>query len=268
MNQTTKLQSAFTLPELLVTIGILAVLVVMSSAAYHSVMSKTASAVETTAAKSLVAAYQAAAADQGGRFLPAVDSGATNVLNSQGKSISMKQARARYPFRLAPYFGYDLDNTLLVGRNKSQIAKEMGNLVQPGSPMYDYAVSAFPALGINRHFVGGTAGAADPNAECVRTSAQADQSIIVFASAGSSSIDGYEYVRAPGVPGAGWSGAPWKDGADPGDYGYLHPRHGGKAVAAFLDGSVRMLTLDELRDMRLWSRNAALRNDPDYKAAN
>lgn len=268
MKDIAKTRSAFTLVELLVTLGILTVLAVVSSAALHSAMGKAGCAAETAAAKSLVTAYQAAAADNGGKYLPALDSSATNVLNGQGRAVSMKQARSRYPFRLAPYFGYDLESTLLVGKNKSQILKEMGGMVQPGSPMYDYAVSAFPALGINRHFVGGTAGAADPNAECVRTSAQADRNIIVFVSAGSSSIDGYEYVRAPGAPGGQWSGAEWKDGTDPADYGYVHPRHNGKAVASFLDGSVRLLSLNELRDMRLWSRNAAIQNNPDYKATN
>jgi prepilin-type processing-associated H-X9-DG protein len=230
-------------------------------------MAKAGSAAETAAAKSLAAAYQAAASDNGGKYLPALDNSASNVLNAQGKPISIKQARARYPFRLAPYFAYDIDNTLLVGKHRSQIFKEMGPQA-PGSPMYDYAVSAFPALGINRHFVGGTAGAPDPGNECIRTPAQADKSVILFASAGSSSIDGYEYVRAPGAPGGQWSGSDWADGADPGSYGYVHPRHNGKAVVAFLDGAVRMMTLNELRDMRLWSRNAASQDNPGYRAAN
>jgi len=268
MKKPVSLSSAFTLIELLAALGILAVLAVVSSAAYHSVVGKADTAVEVAAARSLTTAYLAAAADNGGRFLPALDSSATDVRNAQGRTVSMKQARARYPFRLAPYFNYDLESTILVGRNKSQILKEMGGLVQPGSAMYDYAVSAFPALGINRFFVGGTAGAPDPHNDCVRSTAQADRSIILFASAGSSSIDGYEYVRAPGVPGGHWSGAPWAAGADPGNYGYVHPRHKGKAVAAFLDGSVKSLGLDELRDMRLWSRNAAMQDNPDYRAKN
>ncbi len=257
--------SAFTLLELLAAIAIIAVLGVVSSAAYQSVVSKAGCSAEMSAAKSLSAAYQAAAADLGGKYLPSVDNSASAVLNAQGKNIMIPQAKARYPFRLAPYFGYDIDNTLLVGRNKTQLLKEMGPLT-PGAPMYDYAVSAFPSLGINRAFVGGTAGKADPNNEIIRTTAQADHRIILFASGGTSTVDGYEYVRAPGAPGGMWSGESWKDGADPGDYGYVHPRHSSKAVVAFLDGSVQMMTVDELRDMRLWSRQAATRNDPNYKA--
>jgi len=42
-------------------------------------------------------------------------------------------------------------------------------------------------------------------------------------------------------------------------------RFDGKAVCVFLDGSVRVLSIDELRDMRFWSRNAALENNPNYQ---
>lgn len=256
---------AFTLIELLVVIAITIMLAGIGGAVYMSAIDKGFTAAEVNAAKTLVSAYQAAAADNGGRYLPALDSGATNVLNAEGRPISNRQARARYPYRLAPYFNYAIANTLLVGRNQSQLMKTM-NLSQPRGAMFEYGVSTFPSLGINRFFVGGTAGAADPNNECIRSVGQADRSVIAFISAGSSEIDGYEYVRAPGSPGGGWSGGNWTENSDPGSFGHVHPRHSGKAVAAFLDGSTRMLGLDELRDMRLWSRQAALRDDPNHTA--
>jgi prepilin-type processing-associated H-X9-DG protein len=59
--------------------------------------------------------------------------------------------------------------------------------------------------------------------------------------------------------------AKWTKDSDPGNYGYVAARFDGKAVAAFLDGSVRVMTLDDLRDMRLWSKNAAINNDPNYR---
>jgi prepilin-type processing-associated H-X9-DG protein len=49
------------------------------------------------------------------------------------------------------------------------------------------------------------------------------------------------------------------------NYGHVHGRYDGKAVCAFLDGSVRILSIEELRDMRLWSRKAALENNPNYQ---
>jgi prepilin-type N-terminal cleavage/methylation domain-containing protein/prepilin-type processing-associated H-X9-DG protein len=253
--------TGFTLIELIVVIAILAVLAGIGSAALLNAADKGRTAAETTAAKTLISAYQAAAADNGGRYLAARDTTATDVLNGDGKQISSRQVRARYPFRLAPYFNYAIESTILAGKNRQQLLRVM-NLSTPSGSMYDYGVSAFPSFGISRYFVGGTAG--QTNNECVRSAAQADQSIIAFVSAGSSDIDGYEYVRAPGEPGGSWGGGDWTEDSDPSDFGFVHPRHGGKAIAAFLDGSTRLLTIEELRDMRLWSRRAAQADDANY----
>lgn len=265
MKMTTHTNHGFTLIELLVVIAILAVLAGIGSAALLSAADKGKTAAETSAAKTLISAYQAAAADNGGRYLPARDTSASNVLNGEGRRISNRQVRARYPFRLAPYFNYAIESTLLAGDNRQQLLRVM-NLSQPSGSMYDYGVSAFPSFGMNRYFVGGTAG--QTNNECVRSIAQADHSIVAFVSAGSSDIDGYEYVRAPGEPGGSWAGGEWSEDSDPSQFGFVHPRHGGKAIAAFLDGSTRLMTIEELRDMRLWSRRAAQEDNPTYTVSN
>lgn len=267
MNTPTSNIRAFTLLELLVVIAILAVLAGVGSAALLSAAGKGDMAAEVNAAKTLVAAYQSAAADNNGNFLPAYDSSAPAVKNAKGQAISMPEAKKRYPFRLAPYFDYAIRGTLLVGENERQFMEAM-QLSSPSGTMYDYAVSVFPALGINRYFVGGTSGVADTSNECINTLAEADRSVIVFISSAAEGVNGYEYVRAPGAPGGNWSAAKWTDQSDPGNYGHVHPRYNGKAVTAFLDGSVRMLGLDDLRDMRLWSRNAALQDDPAYRPTN
>jgi prepilin-type N-terminal cleavage/methylation domain-containing protein/prepilin-type processing-associated H-X9-DG protein len=261
MKKTIRNNHGFTLIELLVVIAILAVLAGIGSAAFLSAADKGKTAAEVNAAKTLISAYQAAAADNGGIYLPARDTSARNVMNAERKPISNRQVRARYPFRLAPYFNYAIESALLPGDNRRQILKTM-NLSAPSGPMYDYGVSAFPSFGISRYFVGGTAG--QNNTESVRSVAQAGQSIIAFVSAGSSDIDGYEYVRSPGEPGGNWRGGEWTDESDPGDFGFVHPRHGGKAIAAFLDGSTRLMSIGELRDMRLWSVRAAEQNNPGY----
>lgn len=253
---------ALTLIELIFVIAVLALLAVVGSAAVQSALYQVSSAAEVAAGKNLVAALQFAATDNGGRYPLALDSNASDVLDPQGKKIGMKQIRERYPFRLAPYFEYDIDGTLLVGKNKRQIMKAM-NLSKPEGTMYYYGVSAFPSMGINRHFMGG---ASADSTEAVMTVAQADRSIIAFASAGTKEVEGYEYVRAPGAPGGNWKSEKWTEDSDPGNYGYVHPRHNSKAVVTFLDGSVRMMSIEELRDMRLWSRNAANANDPNYTA--
>ena len=73
-------------------------------------------------------------------------------------------------------------------------------------------------------------------------------------------IAGSFFVRPPV-----FSSIKWKTGAYDAkkaslDYGNVDFRHGRKAVTAFLDGSVRLLGIEELRDMRLWSRNADSEN--------
>jgi prepilin-type N-terminal cleavage/methylation domain-containing protein/prepilin-type processing-associated H-X9-DG protein len=255
-------QRAFTLIELLVVIAIIALLAGLGHAAFSNAMGKAQTAGEVSAAKNLIAAYHAAAADGGGKYLYAYDPKAKGLKGADGKPI-MDLAAKDYAFRLAPYFNHAIDDTLLVSGNKRQIQEKMN--FSPGMPMFDYIVSRFPSFGINRQFVGGVAGESDP--ECVRTTAHAANSIVVFASSGTSEISGYGYVGAP-TGRWKWQGSDWSADADPGSFGYVDARHGGKAVVAFLDGSTRLMTIKELRDMRLWSMRAAQADDPNYTPKN
>jgi len=254
----------FTLVELLVVITILGLLAGISSGAYQKAMTKASMASEINAGKNLIQAYQLATTENDGRLLPAYDASAKDVKNANGQPIAMSVVRARYPFRLAPYFNYQMSGVILVNRNESQIIKIMG----PSEAWYDYGLSVFPAMGINRYLVGGylgSGGTVQYASECIQSQGQADKSVIVFASAGDPQVDGFEYVVSPKGPAGQWSGAKWTKDSDPGSYGHVAARFDGKAVAAFLDGSVKALSIDELRDMRLWSRNAALENNPNYQ---
>lgn len=258
--------SGFSLVEVLVAVAILGLLVGVSGAAYQKAMGKASLAAEVSAAKNLTQAYLLSASENGGRYLAAYDSTARNqpVLNAKGRPLGMPEAKCRYPFRLAPYFNNQMDGTILVNRNEAQIIRIMG----ASGTMYDYGLSVFPALGINRYLVGGTVnsgGGVEYSSECIQTMGQAEKSVIVFVSGGSDEVDGYEYVTPPNGPRGQWSSAKWTKDSDPGSYGHVGARFDGKAVAAFLDGSVRVLSIDELRDMRLWSKNAALADDPNYR---
>lgn len=257
---------AFSLVELLVGVAILGLLAGISGAAYQKAIGKASLAAEVSAAKTLAQAYLLAASENSGRYLAAHDMTVKNqtVLNGQGKPIAMSEVKYRYPFRLAPYFNYQLEGTILVNRNEAQIIRQMGT----GGAMYDYGLSVFPAFGINRYLVGGSVnanGMVEYPGECIQTLGQAEKSVIVFVSGGSSEVDGYEYVIPPNGPRGQWSRGPWGKDSDPANYGHVGARFDGKAVAAFLDGSVRVHSIDELRDMRLWSKNAALANDPNYR---
>lgn len=258
---------AFTLLELLIVIAILGALIAAGSAAISTALGKGKLIAEMTAAKTLITAYHAAAMENGGRYIPAHNDAAQDVRNAQGKPLA-KLTKSRYPFRLAPYFNYVIKGTLLVGDNDKQFT------VRRDAADDDYWISVFPAFGINLSFVGGKRlndknGAEEWNTrltapDCIRSMANGGQSVIAFITAGGGNIAGYEYVKAPGGPESFWSPDAWTDHSHPEDYGNVHPRHDGKAVAAFLDGSVKMLSLEELRDMRLWSREAKLRDDPNY----
>jgi type II secretory pathway pseudopilin PulG len=266
-------EAAFTLIELMSVVGISLVLLAVSVGAISKVNSQGKMAREIAAGRNLISAYHAYAADNDGRYLPGMDFTVSKVwFEPYGRDISMMHAANRYPFRLAPYFNYSLKGTVFVNDIEKQIAK----IANPGSSMHDYVVSAFPTFGINYYFVGGcvTGTAASPSlmypGDCVSRQGMADRgSLLVFASGGSTDgsvrVEGYNILTPPRLFSSNWSSSPWSKGGDPGLHGNVDARYDGKAVCVFLDGSVQLKTIEELRDMRLWSRIAAENNDPDYQ---
>lgn len=235
-------------------ISIIAILSVLSLVAYNSFFDKASMAAEVAAGRNLIAAYQSAAADNNGVYLPARDYTATDVRDANGKILPMREMGARYPFRLAPYFDYKMEGTILVNKNKKQIRKIFGS----GS-MYNYGLTIFPAMGINSTFLGGLK-PENPrfkqNKECIMSIAHADKNIIAFVSGGVDDIDGYEYVKPPYY----WG----ENSENPSMNGFVDFRFNKKAVVVFLDGSIKILGIKELKDMRLWSKNAIIQNNPDY----
>jgi prepilin-type N-terminal cleavage/methylation domain-containing protein/prepilin-type processing-associated H-X9-DG protein len=263
---------AFTLVEVLVVVGIIGILAAVAVPMAQGALDKARQARETHAAKSLIAAYLLAAGDnENGELLPGMDYTVNKVwFEPKKKDLTMMHVANRYPFRLAPYFSYQLEGTILVNGNGSQIASK----TPATSSMYDYMVSAFPALGINYYFVGGlkTAAGVQWADECVTRLPQAGgHSPLVFASGGTTDgmteVDGFNILTPPRLNTLNWTGTDWSPKADPGNYGNVDARYNGKAVCAFLDGSVRMLGIEELRDMRLWSKNAAAADDAEYTIA-
>ena len=182
------------------------------------------------------------------------------VQTTQGQLLSGPTAN-RYPFRLAQYFDYQLNGTILVNRNKTQI-----------DPSDTYLVSLYPAMGINYLYVGGDISATGVTSfpgDCVTNIGQAAGPLLVFASAGGDGppetrVDGYCMLTPPSTTGPMWSTSPWSPTSVPSDYGHVDARYHGKAVCAFLDGSVKTLTITELQDMRLWSNTAAAEGSSGY----
>lgn len=258
---------AFTLIELLVVITVIVVLAALVVSVSKAAISNARRVSEVNAARNLMSAYSLAAGERSGQFLPGYDRTVSSITLPDGTPVTGPAAE-RYPYRLAPYFNYAMNGTILVNANAAQIDASS-----------TYLVSCYPAFGINYIFVGGDI-AADSTmtypGECATTQGSANGSLLVFATAvgsgtasGSPSgtnaqINGYCILTPPNLTTTMWSPNKWSGTSSPSDYGNVDARYNGKAIAGFLDGSVRVLTIDELRDMRLWSTNAAQQGNSNY----
>lgn len=256
----------FTMLEFLLMATILGVLASLSFAAVSKAMGMAFSARESSAGRALITAYFSAASDNNGFFIPGYAENAVATQLPDGTAIS-KLMTKRYPYRLAPYFNYDFKGTLLTSDNAEKFA----------ATNY-YNISAFPSFGINYIFVGGevtASGSISYRSECLQMAGKGrGHPVLVFATAGGpygadgsadSTIQGYFKIRAPHDPKEGaWTSELWTADAQAMNYGQVDARHEGKAICVFSDGSIKKLTMEEMRDMRLWSFRAAEANDPDY----
>jgi prepilin-type N-terminal cleavage/methylation domain-containing protein len=266
----------FTMPELLVAVGILALMAGLGVGALQSTSDSAGKVREINAGRQLVLALQASAAENGGVYLPGMDyrvgTQSNPVYKANGETVTGHAAQ-RYPFRLAPYLDHQFEGTILVNKNKAEIQKSAAN--SPG--MYDYLVSVFPALGMNIFCVGGVVfsdGALRNSGACISRSASMKGSILAFASGGKGTgpnkYHGFNYVSPPTMQCASpvsqtWSPpSAWTESTDPMNFGWVDFRHDGKAVCAFLDGTVHLCDVTELADMRLWTPAAIEADDPAY----
>ncbi|WP_038169961.1 prepilin-type N-terminal cleavage/methylation domain-containing protein [Verrucomicrobium sp. BvORR106] len=259
----TRLHHGFTLMELLVVTAIIAALSALAFGAFNAATTHARKAAEIAAAKSLISAYLLYPSDNNGELMVAHYEGSSPDLDARdytlpdGTTLGSAELH-RYPFRLAPYMQDKIEGTLLVNRNKDQIAEAF-----PGS-QFHYGTSLCPALGINYYYVGGykadneIAGATDCATNLMQVSKPG--SLLVFASAfteiGDKRIEGRYGVEPPYFRSKLWDGSL-----------HVDARYGGKAVTAFMDGSVRLMTIDELRDMRYWSVRAAEADNANYTVA-
>lgn len=256
-----RFSSGFTLIELLVTVSIIAVLAGLATAGAQRGLAKAKETREISAARNLITSYLSVLTDTGGQCLPGYDRTVKSLTLPDGSVVAGVSAQ-RYPFRLAPYFNYQFKGTIEVNDNVSQLeaARKNGN--------YNYMASVCPALGINGYMVGGNKqanGKTDYESDCATTQARGGANLLVFVSAGGpGGMKGYDIVTPPNLTEPRWSKSPWVKGVDPSIYGNVDARHDGRAICAFFDGSIRSHSIDELRDMRLWSANAATYDDRDY----
>lgn len=270
----------FTLIELLVVIAIIAVVVsiLLPSLARARMLARQAR--ELSAAQQLVVAVNLYAADHQGAILPGYASapmvaGGMVVLDETGARITGEAAQ-RYPWRLAPYLGYNFRGLYKDDRALAEIRDSQG-IYNPLGVDYRYVVSLFPSLGMNVVFVGGSANhyAFNPAGAALYGrfyTARIDEprrpdNLLAFVSARCEEQpllpslrrpEGYFRVEPPQLTARNWAAAYDADAAYPGvNSGFVSLRHGGRAVGVMLDGHGEMLGWGALQDMRRWSDRAA-----------
>lgn len=259
-------KNAFTLVEILVVTGISALLVALALGGYRQAIDRGRQMKEFAAGRTLISAYLQYAADHDGNLMVAQYEGSSPEVDNQ-QVIMPDGTRLdggslhRYPFRLAQYFDYQINDVILVNENRKQVSQSFA-----GS-MHTYGTSLCPSFGINYYFVGGYKVDNEYSAEQLRETAfrvsQVDKpsSLLVFATAFTPDVAGRQIDGRFGVEPPAYRTALWDANL------HVDPRHNGRVLCAFMDGSLRTKTVDELRDMRLWSKLAQQSDNPDYRVA-
>lgn len=268
----------FTLVEVLVVVSIIALLIGILIPALAAAQERAKLVQEQTRVRELTGAYIANAMDNDGDLMVGYRLGLT-ARDQTGKVIKLDNAiygqvaSARYVWRLAPYFNYDME---LLYPDRAVLEA----LAQLPYDDYVYGVSEAPAFGLNATFMGGDSRefGDDPLAKRVwgsgwvlRRIEDAKRASDLIAFAGSTSgndfvsvttgetvqTDGFFRVRSPSFIDRRWpTTPPTGEGADPDDYGNVAFRHAGRCVVGLLDGHAEALTWDGLQDMRRWSNQA------------
>ena len=272
--------SGLTLIELLVAVAVVGVLAGLTAAGVGKVRQAAATAEATGGARSLIHAFLLTPTEHNGRYMPGYADTGENLDPPGFPPIASGEEHAkRYPWRIAPLLE-DSVESLYVGPHQDYyegIASKSA-----------YQASLHPSFGMNSIFVGGHydgrkhSPGFEPGPRSRGQStypgdfwvlrpadAHAPSDLIVFISSlYASPADYAEPVgffrvsppRSPMLP--DWGAY---DPDIPANMGHVSLEYGGRAVAARLDGSVALLDEDAVRDMRRWSNQAAIHDDPDFQ---
>jgi len=245
--QNLKRTSAFTLVEILVVVAILGVLAALAVPVLANSGKGARLAAEIAAARSIASGMQMYAADNNGAVMPGfyVRPGET-VMDNDNNPITGQTAK-RYPWRLAPYLGYDVQKAFLASGQKIEDPTQL-----------QYMISLIPSLGMNTVYIGGD-DRKSPNPFNPRFAHR-------FAEQGG--VTRMVQVHQPSQLIA-FVSAEYNDsrmgGEQPGYFSVEYPdrnvafRHAGdKALVVFLDGHTELLDREQLRDERLWENQSEI----------
>lgn len=270
---TIRTEKGFSLVEILAVTTIGIVLMGMAVGAFQKFLKKGDMAQELAAGRTLGAAYMLYASENSGRLLPGYDKSVGSIDLPDGGHVT-GAAAARYVWRLAPYFNYDTDG-IMYGKARRHAVEATE---QSGENGYG---ESLPPYGINAYFVGGyyengawalaPTGATMPGDETAAYVGQVEKpsSLLVFATAKNDSSIGHHFVMAPRNiarnPGSSaLAQVDWPPNNTAASSGNVDFRYDNRALCVFLDGSVRSYTFEELKDMRFWSKNAAVADNTNY----
>ena len=244
-------QRGFTLVELLVVVGIIALLLGILIPALTSAQKQARTVVELSAARQLMAAFQLYAHDNRGRVLPGY--GPLPAADEFGNPIPAP-ANSRYPWRLVPYLNKVFRGAILVNEQEQRLGvRDTTDLAG-----WTYTVSVFPSFGMNIEGVGGNLAAYTPNAVRRLGEPSNPTDLIVFASA-RYNTSGYEYgyfeVRRPQTDTFNESDLAFQ-------FGFVHPRHRGRAVVGLFDGHAELLDAKQLYEENRWKNASVLAAAP------
>lgn len=213
---------------------------------------------EVAAARHLIRTYLNVVADDGGKLMMLTD------YRFQEEGNDKDDVSPRWTSRMKDYLGKQYRDTLYVNR-QAELYDEL----------YDdpYQLTLYSTFGLNAQFVGGTSPSAG---DAIRRLVQAENpsKLIVFTSASHSQYANlkYEYgfwrIEAPQI--AGWGRnhqniSPLQPQQPFDILGNVAFRYHDETVVAYLDGRVATINIEGLRDMRHWSNQALIENNPDFR---